>query len=72
MSSLPLIKLLKNNKKDFEEKISKIIMINSRHKKYYNIFDDDLKKQFNNKCINYIFSNEPLGQLVNTSMDSLE
>ena len=72
MSSLPLIRLLKNNKKDFEEKISKIIMINSRHKKYYNILDDDLKKQFNNKCINYIFSNEPLGQLVNTSMDSLE
>ena len=72
MSSLALIKLLKNNKKDFEANISKIIMINSKHKQYYNILDDNLKKQFNNKCINYIFSNEPLGQLIHSSLDSLE
>ena len=72
LSSLALIRLLKNNKRDFEENISKIIMINSKHKKYYNILDEELKKQFNNKCINYILSNEPLGQLVNSSMDSLE
>ena len=60
ISSLALIRLLKNNKRDFEENISKIIMINSKHKKYYNILDEDLKKQFNNKCINYILSNESL------------
>ena len=72
ISSLALIRLLKNNKRDFEENISKIIMINSKHKKYYNILDEDLKKQFNNKCINYILSNESLGQLLYSSMDSIE
>ena len=72
MSSFALIRLLNNNKRDFEENISKIIMINSKHKNYYNILDDDLKKQFNNKCINYVLSNEPLGQLISSSMDSLE
>ena len=54
MSSIPLIKLLKNNKRDFEENISKIIMINSKHKKYYQIFDDDLKKVFMNKWLFYL------------------
>ena len=72
MSSLALIRLLKNNKRDFEENISKIIMINSKHKNYYNILDNELKKQFSNKCINYILSDEPLGQLINSSMDSIE
>ena len=71
-SSISLIKLLKNNKRDFEENITKIVMINSRHKKYFNILDDDSKKQFNNKCINYILSNEPLGQLIYSKMDSIE
>ena len=47
-------------------------MINSKHKKYYNILDEDLKKQFNNKCINYTLSNESLGQLLYSSMDSIE
>ena len=72
MSSIPLIKLLKNNKRDFEENISKIIMINSKHKKYYQIFDDDLKKVFMNKCTNYILSNEPLGHLISSNINSLE
>ena len=72
MSSIPLIKLLKNNKRDFEENINKIIMINSKHKKYYQILDDDLKKQFINKCTNYILSNEPLGQLIYSNINSIE
>lgn len=72
MSSIPLIRLLKNNKRDFEENISKIIMINSKHKKYYKIFDDDLKKEFMNKCTNYILSNEPLGHLISSNLNSLE
>ena len=72
MSSFSLIKLLRNNKRDFEENITKIFMINSKHKKYYNILGDDLKKQFNNKCVNYILSDEPIGQIINSSTDSLE
>jgi hypothetical protein len=72
MSSFSLIRLLKNNKRDFEENITKIFMINSKHKKYYNILDNDLKKQFNNKCFNYVLSNEPLGAIINSNIDSLE
>ena len=72
LSSIPLIRLLKNNKRDFEENISKIIMINSKHKKFYQIFDDDLKKEFMNKCTNYVLSNEPLGHLINSNINSLE
>ena len=72
MSSIPLIKLLKNNKRDFEENISKIILINSKHKKYYQIFDDELKKVFMNKCTNYILSKEPLGHLISSNVNSLE
>ena len=72
LSSIPLIRLLKNNKRDFEENILKIIMINSKHKKFYQIFDDDLKKEFMNKCTNYVLSNEPLGHLINSNINSLE
>ena len=72
MSSIPLIKLLKNNKRDFEENITKIIMINSKHKKFYQIFDDDLRKVFMNKVINYILSNEPFGHLISSNLNSLE
>ena len=72
MSSIPLIKLLKNNKRDFEQNITKIVMINSKHKKYYQIFDEDLKIQFMNKCTNYILSSEPLGHLISSNVNSLE
>jgi len=72
MSCIPLIRLLKNNKRDFEENITKIIMINSKHKKYYQIFDEDLRKVFMNKCTNYILSNEPFGHLVSSNVNSLE
>ena len=72
MSSIPLIRLLRNNKRDFEEKITKIIMINSKHKKYYQILDDDLKKEFMNKCTNYILSDEPFGHLISSNVNSLE
>ncbi len=64
--------MLKNNKRDFEENITKIIMINSKHKKYYQIFDEDLRKVFMNKCTNYILSNEPFGHLVSSNVNSLE
>jgi len=72
MSSIPLIKLLKNNKRDFEENITKIILINSKHKKYYQILDEDLRKEFMNKCTNYILSNEPFGHLISSNTNSLE
>ncbi len=72
MSCIPLIRLLKNNKRDFEENITKIIMINSKHKKYYKIFDEDLRKVFMNKCTNYILSNEPFGHLISSNINSLE
>ena len=72
MSSIPLIRLLKNNKRDFEENISKIIMINSKHKKYYQILNDDLRKEFMNKCTNYILSNESFGHLISSNLNSLE
>ena len=72
MSSIPLMRLMKNNKKDFEEKVTKIIMINSKHKKYYQILDEDLKKVFMNKCTNYILSNEPFGELIYSSNNSIE
>jgi hypothetical protein len=72
MSCIPLIRLLKKNKRDFEENISKIIMINSKHKKYYQILDDDLRKVFMNKCTNYIPSNEPFGHLISSNINSLE
>ena len=72
MSSIPLIKLLRNNKRDFEENITKIIMINSKHKKFYQIFDDDLRKVFMNKATNYILSNEPFGHLISSNLNSIE
>ena len=72
MSSIPLIRLLKNNKRDFEENITKIILINSKHKKYYQILDEDLRKEFMNKCTNYILSNEPFGHLISSNTNSLE
>ena len=68
MSSIPLIRLLRNNKRDFEKNITKIILI----KKYYQILDEDLRKEFMNKCTNYILSNEPFGHLISSNTNSLE
>ena len=72
MSSLPLIRLLNKQKRDFEENISKIILINSKHKKYYQVLDETLQKTFMNKTVNYILSNEPVGNLIYSNVNTLE
>ena len=72
MSSLPVIRLLNKQKRDFQENVSKIILINSKHKKYYQVFDETLQKTFMNKTINYILSNEPVGNLIYSNVNTLE
>jgi hypothetical protein len=72
IASISLIKLLNKNHRDFEEKIKKIILINSSHKEYYKIMDKNMQEIFSKKTTNYILSNLPIGSLLYTSTSSLE
>jgi hypothetical protein len=71
-ASISLIKLLNKNHRDFEEKIKKILLINSSHKEYYKIMDKSMQEIFSKKTTNYILSNLPVGSLIYSSTSSLE
>ena len=71
-SSIPLIKLLNKNQRDFEEKIKKIILINSKHNEFYKIMEKNIQETFTKKTTNYILSNETTGNLIYSSLTSFD
>ena len=71
-SSIPLIKLLNKNQRDFEEKIKKIILINSKHNEFYKIMEKNIQETFSKKTTNYILSNETIGNLIYSSLTSFD
>ena len=59
-----LLKLSKDNDIEFTIHLSEKIDVGE--------LNDDLRKEFMNKCTNYILSNESFGHLISSNLNSLE
>lgn len=70
--ALYLMKIFEKYPDDLQNKVKKILFLNSKHNQFFEIFDPPTKDEFGRKATNFILSNEPSGTLLFSAVASRE